>query len=96
MIKFIIPIFLIFLSLRWSSTFLMVGRFLEAKKYLTEFEDLFDDPLSSSEWLLVENLQKILEPCRIATLAFQKNEAIFTELYKYWMLCDLALENLRE
>lgn len=73
----------------------MVERFLDAKNVIIRLQECFENPLSDEQWTTVEQFFDILKPCNVATLQFQTQNAIITELYKNWLECDLNMEAMK-
>ncbi len=58
------------------------------------FNYAYKDPLDNSEWKCLENLHKILKPCKDATIFFQKQDVILSSIYKEWQKCILLIKEM--
>lgn len=57
-----------------------------------KIKDEYIDFGVDDEWIQLKQLFEILKPCNTATILFQTENAILTELYKVWGQCYIALE----
>lgn len=78
---------------RWSSTYVMLKRFLKFEKFCKEMSHTYKAlRLSEKDFKQIKEIVTALEPAHIATKRLQKEELSLPDAFREWMKCHLKIK----
>ncbi|XP_067949865.1 zinc finger BED domain-containing protein 4-like [Watersipora subatra] len=80
---------------RWDSMYNMISRMIEQKKALVGYDSEYGLPvhLLNSEWIIAENLLRMLEPFQRTTKEFSHNGSSVSQVIPFIEILKLEIEN---